>query len=114
MEELRGIAFDLSPDFICVTETWTNSDHTDSYLSIKAYNIICRHDRKDTNAGTGGGLLIYAKDSLCVPESFQPVYKMFNQCCGIKIPLRDRTMEMCPGGGTRFTFSPGKKSRDPP
>ena len=90
MEELRGIAFDLSPDFICVTETWTNSDHTDSYLSIKAYNIICRHDRKDTNAGTGGGLLIYAKDSLCVPESFQPVYELFNQCCSIKIPVNGR------------------------
>ena len=28
--------------------------------------------------------------------------------------FRDRTLEMSPGGGSKFTFSPGKKSSDPP
>ena len=53
-------------------------------MGINNYNIICRKDRKDTNKGIGGGLLIYAKTSLGACEFESEEMKDFNQCCGIK------------------------------
>ena len=95
IDELRVLVYDLSPDIICINETWTNCDHTNAYLTISGYNIICRYDRTDTQAGRGGGLLIYARHSLCVPESYQTMYKEFNQCCGIKVSLSNsRNVEL--------------------
>ena len=95
IDELRVLVYDLSPDIVCINETWANNTHTDVYFAIKGYNIVCRVDRMDTKAGVGGGLLIYVKDTLCVPESFHTMYKEFNQCCGIKIPLRNsRSVEL--------------------
>ena len=76
---LRCWAVDSTPDIICVTESWTNSDHTDAFLRIDGYEISCRYDRKDTENGKGGGLLIYVKNCLSVAESHHPSYKEFTQ-----------------------------------
>ena len=95
IDELRVLVYELNPDIICINETWTNSQHTNGYLSINGFTIVCRHDRKDTQAGAGGGLLIYVKENLCAPESFEPIYKQFNQCCGVKIALSNgRNLEL--------------------
>jgi hypothetical protein len=49
--------------------------------------MICRHDRKDTSQGIGGGLLVWAKEALKVSENESPEVASFNQCCSVRIPL---------------------------
>ena len=87
IDELKATVSDLLPDIVCLTETWTNSDHSDAFLKINGYQIICRSDRSDTKDGCGGGLLLYAKDGFSVIDSPREAYASFNQCCGVKLPL---------------------------
>ena len=80
LEELKIHAFDLKPDVICLNETWTNSDHTNAFLALPGYEIVCRYDRTDTVNGCGGGLLVYRKMGLTVYEFVSDEYVKFNQC----------------------------------
>ena len=59
--ELKLYVLDTNPDVIAITETWTHSSISDNYLSIPNYYIAAHHDRKDTQNGRGGGILIYVK-----------------------------------------------------
>ena len=68
MYELNSVASDLTPDIICICESWTKDDISDAHLNLESYNLITRIDRKDTKNGVGGGLLIYAKNELTVSE----------------------------------------------
>ena len=86
IDELKCMVTDLKPDIICIAESWTNKSHSDAYLKIQGFNIVCRHERKDTTAGIGGGLLIYVKDGIGAAESFLPIFSDFNQCCSVKLP----------------------------
>ena len=70
IDELRCWAIDVDPDVIYLVETWTNSQHTKAFLTIEGYEIVCRHDRTDTELGIGGGLLIYSKSTISTPESY--------------------------------------------
>ena len=55
-----------NPDIIGVTETWLHSGISSSEIQIPGYTIF-RQDRDDTTGGRGGGVLLYARDSLnCV------------------------------------------------
>ena len=95
IDELKVIVLDLKPHIICLNETWTNSQHTNALLTIPGYTIVCRYDRTDTESGIGGGLLIYAKTGVCASENNSTVYTNFNQCCAIKLPLKNgRTIEL--------------------
>ena len=87
LDELKVVAADTRPDFICLTETWTNQQHRDGFLKVPGYKIICCYDREDTQAGCGGGLLIYGADGVCIGENVSTVYQKFNQCCAVKLPL---------------------------
>ena len=90
MDELRCLAADLLPDVICITETWTNDDHTKAFLSIDNYGPpVCRRDRSDTLAGKGGGLLLFVRNDVSAPESETPEFREFNQCCCVKLPIRN-------------------------
>lgn len=72
-------------------ETWTNSEHTNAFLSIPEYQIISRADRTDTTGGKGGGLLIYAKCDSQVFELAQPAdTDQFNQYLSVRINLVDK------------------------
>ena len=84
------MCFDLEPDVVCITETWTKQEHTRAFLGIMGYTIACREDRKDTTAGCGGGLLIYVRNDIApdAPESVRPEYTSFNQCVAVKLPIR--------------------------
>ena len=83
---LRATVSDIKPDIICLSETWTNIDHTNAFLHIQGYNIIARKDRTDTKCGAGGGLLIYALSDLQVFEvQSQVMYEQFNQFLQVKI-----------------------------
>ena len=88
LEELKIHGYDLKPDVICLNETWTNSDHTNAFLALPGYEIVCRYDRTDTVNGCGGGLLVYRKMGLTVYEFVSYEYVKFNQCCSVKVPLK--------------------------
>ena len=88
LEELKIHTLDLKPDVICLNETWTNADHTNAFLALPGYEIVCRYDRTDTVNGCGGGLLVYRKIGLTVYESVCDDYAKFNQCCSVKVPLK--------------------------
>ena len=51
IDELKATVSDFLPDIVCLTETWTNSYHSDAFLKINGYEIICRSDRNDTKDG---------------------------------------------------------------
>ena len=60
MSELRERANTGSYSVIGVTEAWTNESIYDAELSIEGYNMY-RKDRKGTS---GGGLILYIKNSI--------------------------------------------------
>ena len=51
--------------YICITETWAKSYHTDAQFHIPHYNIY----RADRAGRTRGGVLTYVHDNLIVSES---------------------------------------------
>ena len=58
---LQATVYDLLPDVIGITESWTHEDVLDSELTISGFHLF-RCDRK--NGFTGGGVLLYVKDIL--------------------------------------------------
>lgn len=58
----------LSPDIICITESWRNETIPNSRLEINGYALF-RHDRLGNKKG--GGLCIYGKKNLGLdPNTF--------------------------------------------
>ena len=90
IDELRCLVCELNPHVICLNETWTNDQITDAFLSIPGYNVVCRYDRTDTSNGRGGGLLVYSRNDICLSENIIREYSDFNQCCGVKLPIKNR------------------------
>ena len=68
IDELVAVASDINPDLILVTESWCHDGITDAFLKIPGYELQTdlRLDREDTAGGTGGGLLVYARESLTI------------------------------------------------
>ena len=91
INELKVTVADLNPDFVFLSESWSNEQIEDVYLKIPGYELICRKDRTDTTNGIGGGLLIYAKSGVICAEHVLPVFEEFNQCCSVKIPLPNKS-----------------------
>lgn len=58
---LQAHVYELEPDIIAITESWTHEEITDGILKIQGYDLIGRRDRKDTLKGRGGGVLLYSK-----------------------------------------------------
>ena len=88
MEELKAMVFDLDPDIVSLCESWTNEEHTASFLSLPGYDLVIRRDRSDTEHGVGGGLLLYVKSCLNVAENDAHIFKDFNQSCCVKLQLQ--------------------------
>ena len=65
MGELRAVLNMKQPHVIALTETWTNSDISDEFLSLDGYELVERKDREDTDRGRGGGLLVYVAKEIC-------------------------------------------------
>ena len=61
IDELRSVAYNLKPDLILISESWTHKDISKAYLTIDGYELSGREDRIDTTDGRGGGILIYSK-----------------------------------------------------
>ena len=68
-DELRAYVSEVKPDFILLTECWTNNGIDNSLLKIVNYDMIMRKDRLDTDRGRGGGLLGYVKKGICAWET---------------------------------------------
>ena len=94
INELNVVSNDLKPQIICINETWSNSEHSNAYLSIEGYEIISRHDRNDTGSGKGGGLLIYVNKNIVASEVELTAYNNFNQACCVKIKLNQRFLNI--------------------
>ena len=60
--ELEAYVYEMSPDVILITESWTRDDVGDAEIALKGYNII-RKDRRDR---TGGGCLLFVREHLNV------------------------------------------------
>ena len=95
MYELNAIASDLTPDIICICESWTKDDISDAHLNLENYNLITRIDRKDTKNGVGGGLLIYAMADLSVSELNYDFLNDFNQSAAISVRNNNELFNIC-------------------
>ena len=51
---------DIEPDIIGITESWAQKDMVDAELMLSGYVIF----RKDRQVRTGGGVIMYIKDSI--------------------------------------------------
>ena len=96
LPELSTVNNDLKPDLICICETWTREDILNVQLKLENYSIVCRKDRKDTKKGIGGGILIYAKESICksVSEVQCDYLEQFNQCAAIKVKFKNEVLHI--------------------
>ena len=61
IDELRAIVNVIEPDIVAITESWTNESIGNELLMIDGFEMVAREDRKDTEGGRGGGILVYAK-----------------------------------------------------
>ena len=85
MQELKALAHVSQPDIIALTETWTHDQISNAYLAIPDYYLVARCDRKDTQNGRGGGILIYARESL---QSVETTHQSaFNQFVNIQVTI---------------------------
>ena len=90
MDELRSIVEMRRPNVIALTETWTNEDIDDGFLSINGYELIERKDRTDTAMGGGGGIVVYVDKSKCAWKV--EVGGDFSQCACVKVKGRRRDL----------------------
>ena len=65
LEQFETYVYELNPDIIGVTESWTSSCILDSELSVDGYDLF-RQDRPVNH--NGGGVLLYVKSSLCAVQ----------------------------------------------
>ena len=83
MGELKAVASMIKPDVIALTETWTNNDLSDEFLSLDGYELIERKDREDTDRGRGGGVLVYVSKGMCSWKETEQ--GCFEQCANVKL-----------------------------
>ena len=72
-----------------MTESWCNNNIANNVLSLNGYNLSTdlRQDRRDTNNGIGGGLLVYARNGLVILPCDN--YNDFNQFLCFNVILND-------------------------
>ena len=66
VNKVRAIASINNCDILALTETWANKEIGNNLLYIDGYEMVARMDRKDTDRGRGGGILVYAKPEIDV------------------------------------------------
>ena len=92
MSEVKAVVATTNPDIFAITESWTNNDVANDYLSIQGYELAARRDRNDTDRGRGGGILVYAKKNIdLVVEEDRPD---FNQGVSICMKFLDKSVKL--------------------
>ncbi len=56
-QTLLDICDELRPDFLCISESWLKTCHSDNEFRINTYKLF----RKDKDSTLGGGVAVYAK-----------------------------------------------------
>jgi exonuclease III len=57
IDSFRHICDELRPDFLCISESWLKTCHSDYEFRINGYKLF----RKDRDSTLGGGVAVYAK-----------------------------------------------------
>jgi hypothetical protein len=57
IDSFRHIYDALRPDFLCISESWLKTCHSDYEFRINSYKLF----RKDRDSTLGGGVAVYAK-----------------------------------------------------
>ena len=83
INELRAIVPVIEPDIIAITESWTNDSIGNEVLEVDGFEIIAREDRRDTEGGRGGGILVFARKDMHVWREDAP--PNFNQGVTVKV-----------------------------
>ena len=91
IDEMRALVAMKKPDILAITETWTNDSIGNSFLEIDGFEIVAREDRRDTEGGRGGGILVYTKKELNVSKEECPTN--FNQ--GVTIRVKCGRDDIC-------------------
>ncbi|KAJ3647073.1 hypothetical protein Zmor_024620 [Zophobas morio] len=68
-DDLTALVTQQKPTILLITETWLNSNITDSIVSLPNY-ILYRSDRK---SGRGGGVCIYLSTQIVSTFSISPL-----------------------------------------
>ena len=78
IDHLRVICASQNPGFVCIVETWLNSEVDDSEICIQGYSIV-RLDR----SRHGGGLIIYVNNMFTYSVLFKgnPEFEFVVLCC---------------------------------
>ena len=61
LDLLQAHLYELEPDLIAISESWTHKDIAPATLNLPGYTIVGRSDRTDTLNGRGGGVLLYSR-----------------------------------------------------
>jgi hypothetical protein len=69
LDLLQAKVYELEPDLIAISESWTHKDIATATLNLKGYTIVGRSDRTDTLKGRGGGVLLYSRLSNVYEET---------------------------------------------
>ena len=83
VDELKAHLILSNCDIFAATETWANDDIGNDLLFIDGYEIVSRLDRRDTNKGRGGGIIVYAKKEIDIWNT--EVKTQFHQCVTVKV-----------------------------
>ena len=59
-DELGIICANITPEILCLTETWLSSEVSSNFLAIKGYTLV----RSDRTHKRGGGTAIYIRDEI--------------------------------------------------
>ena len=83
VEEVKAFIAMSNCDIFAATETWANDEIGNNLLHIDGYEIVARIDRKDTDRGRGGGIIVYAKPEIDIwtLDATTP----FHQCVTLRV-----------------------------
>ncbi|RWS02054.1 hypothetical protein B4U79_19147 [Dinothrombium tinctorium] len=59
IDEIKTIVNSIAPDIFCISETWLDAEIADFHIGLTGYEI----ERTDRHKRSGGGLVIFIKES---------------------------------------------------
>ena len=69
---------------LCLTETWTHGNKKDEELKLDGYTLRIRRDKMNKD-GRGGGILVYALDTLTAEEDSEFTPGEFSEATCLKV-----------------------------
>ena len=85
MDLIETQVYELSPDVIAITESWTHNEISKEILKLSGYDLVGRSDRTDTLKGRGGGILLYSR----LPHIYEQAANRTEQVIHSTLSIRD-------------------------